>query len=245
VAVLISKPGITSTVGGGNATPKAWSQAWFRGFISDYLKGADVRNAVGSNGITISGTLTSPFATIGLGSPLTFTGNVLIKATGAIQFEGSGSSTPILQINGTTVPTIQGYGPTAGALVDMTPDTGTVTLTQTGGTTAPTSSATWSKQGNQVMMVISAFAAMTSNSTALTFTGLPAEIQPNRLCYMNVGLNTCIDGGTQQLNTVSASVTAASGTITLYKNGSSTGWTNTATQKGFNNLAIILQWMLN
>jgi hypothetical protein len=64
VAALISKPGITraSTSSG---VPKEWSQNWFRDFVSDHLKLADVRNAVGSGGISITGNLTS-YATIGL-----------------------------------------------------------------------------------------------------------------------------------------------------------------------------------
>lgn len=65
---LASKPGIT----GANvlSIPKDWDPVWFRRFIDNSLKGADVRNAIGANGITISGNISSPYATIG------FTGGV-------------------------------------------------------------------------------------------------------------------------------------------------------------------------
>jgi hypothetical protein len=67
VTALISKPGITR-LAVSSGIPKDWSQSWFRDFASDYLKGADVRNAVGANGIKISGNITSPYATIGVQS---------------------------------------------------------------------------------------------------------------------------------------------------------------------------------
>jgi len=61
---LASKPGITgaSTL----AIPKNWDPSWFRSFINSQLKGGDVRNAVGVNGITVTGNIASPYATIGL-----------------------------------------------------------------------------------------------------------------------------------------------------------------------------------
>lgn len=66
---LASKPGIT-----GNTTlhiPKTISDTWFRDFINNQLKGADVRNATGLNGIVISGTIASPYATIAIPNGLT------------------------------------------------------------------------------------------------------------------------------------------------------------------------------
>jgi hypothetical protein len=64
VIALASKPGIT----GANtlSIPKDWDQVWFRHFINNQLKGADVRNAVGSNGVTVTGTIASPYGTITL-----------------------------------------------------------------------------------------------------------------------------------------------------------------------------------
>lgn len=65
---------------------------WFRGFINNLLKGADVRNAVGANGVVVSGTIASPYATIGFGAPVTLPGPVTISApSGAV---------PALTVNG-------------------------------------------------------------------------------------------------------------------------------------------------
>lgn len=69
MAALVSKPGITR-VATSSGIPKEWSQSWFRDFISDHLKLADTRNAIGANGILITGNLTQ-YATIGLKGPVT------------------------------------------------------------------------------------------------------------------------------------------------------------------------------
>jgi hypothetical protein len=68
VGVLISKPGLTSATT--LAIPTNWSASWFRSLIASYLTGADVRNAVGSGGIVVSGNITSPYATIGFAPPV-------------------------------------------------------------------------------------------------------------------------------------------------------------------------------
>ena len=79
---LVSKPGITGA-SAKLSIPKDWDQNWFRSFISNYMQGADVRNAIGSGGIVISGTIASPYATIGFGAPVTLPGPVTITdATG-------------------------------------------------------------------------------------------------------------------------------------------------------------------
>lgn len=59
---LPSKPGIT----GANvlSIPKDWDEVWFRHFINNSLKGADVRNAQGINGVVVSGNIASPYGTI-------------------------------------------------------------------------------------------------------------------------------------------------------------------------------------
>lgn len=65
VIALVSKPGLTSA--SALSIPKDWDAAWFRGFINNLLKGGDVRNAVGVNGISVNGSIASPYATIGIG----------------------------------------------------------------------------------------------------------------------------------------------------------------------------------
>lgn len=61
---LVSKPGIDGSKI--LDIPKEWSARWFRDLINNLFKGADVRNAVGANGVVVSGNITSPFATISL-----------------------------------------------------------------------------------------------------------------------------------------------------------------------------------
>jgi hypothetical protein len=64
---LKSKPGLTGA--SALSIPKDWDATWFRNFINNLLKGADVRNAIGANGISVTGTIASPYATIGLTTP--------------------------------------------------------------------------------------------------------------------------------------------------------------------------------
>jgi hypothetical protein len=81
---LKSKPGITgaSTL----AIPKDWDPKWFRHFINNQLKGGDVRNAIAGTGVTISGSIASPYATISA------TGSgIAAGPNGAIQYNNSGS----------------------------------------------------------------------------------------------------------------------------------------------------------
>jgi len=92
---LNTKPGIN----GANvlSIPNEWDATWFRKFINNSLKGADVRNAIAGPGITITGNISSPYATIsGSGggvtqiiagtnvtiSPAGGTGAVTINSTG-------------------------------------------------------------------------------------------------------------------------------------------------------------------
>ena len=78
MAALLSKPGITNA-SFGNSVPSQWSQTWFQNLIKTGLQLADVRNAVGVNGIVITGNITQ-YATIGFGAPVTLPGPVTINA---------------------------------------------------------------------------------------------------------------------------------------------------------------------
>jgi hypothetical protein len=60
--ILKVPPGLSS--GMVKNIPDKWDAAWFRRFITNFLMGADVRNATAGTGITITGGLSSPFATI-------------------------------------------------------------------------------------------------------------------------------------------------------------------------------------
>jgi hypothetical protein len=79
VASLVSKPGLTNA--SALAIPTQWSAQWFKGFISNLLQGADVRNAVGSGGIVVSGNIASPYATIGFAAPIILPGPVTINGS--------------------------------------------------------------------------------------------------------------------------------------------------------------------
>jgi hypothetical protein len=105
--LLISKPGLTSA--SALSIPQDWSMSWFRSFISNQLKGADVRNAVGSGGIVVSGTIASPYATIGFGAPVTLPGPVTITAP------ASGNSLTVYGApNASVITAISGNSATAG-----------------------------------------------------------------------------------------------------------------------------------
>lgn len=81
---LKSKPGLTGA--SALSIPKDWDATWFRNFINNLLKGADVRNAIGAGGITISGTIASPYATIsgaGLINSVVGTANQIAVSTAA------------------------------------------------------------------------------------------------------------------------------------------------------------------
>ena len=78
MAALLSKPGITNA-SFGSSVPSQWSQTWFQNLIKTGLQLADVRNAVGVNGIVVSGNV-SQYATIGFGAPVTLPGPVTINA---------------------------------------------------------------------------------------------------------------------------------------------------------------------
>jgi hypothetical protein len=160
----------------------------------------------------------------------------------SVLIRSNAGATNYFQIKGDG--TILGGGPVAGALVDMTPDTGTVTLTQTGGTTAPTVSAVWARVGKLAMITIPAFAAMNSNSTTLTFTGIPAAIQSARTVALACPQGAFKDGGAI-VNDVSMQMLASSGTITFFRTGNSSGFTNSATNKGLVNLQMTVCWPLN
>lgn len=93
MAALIAKPGIS----GASlllSIPKEWSAKWFGGLVSNLLQGADARNALGKNGIVVSGNITSPYATISIGGaaggvvfPDTPSGaNLTVGTTTAVSF---------------------------------------------------------------------------------------------------------------------------------------------------------------
>jgi hypothetical protein len=105
-----------------------------------------------------------------LGSASVF--GAFFNAKGAVQL-GSGSA------NG-----VQGWGPTAAALVDMTPDKGTFTGTLNGMTGTVTGTFNFIKMGNFVCIYVTTPITGTSNNANMALSGMPAEILP---AQTNVG----------------------------------------------------------
>ena len=171
-------------------------------------------------------------------APRTSNANAIMFATppGA-----SGTAVTRFVINAVS-PYLQGYGPVAAALVDMTPDFGTATVTLTGVTTVITGTAVWARMGNLAAAIIPAMTG-TSNSTACTITGLPASIAPARTMVFPLAPSTLEDNtviSSNANNIYAAFAAAASSTITLNWGGSAIGFTNVGT-KGVNQ-PFILVW---
>lgn len=119
---LKTKPGIN----GANvlSIPTEWDATWFRKFLNNSLKGADVRNAIGINGVTVTGNIASPYATIsGGGSP--FVAPIVINpTTGQVSLTVNGApGQNALVVNGPSALT---------APVTIAATTGQVSLTVNG-----------------------------------------------------------------------------------------------------------------
>jgi len=102
--MLTPKPGLDGSKV--LSIPKDWNSTWYRDHVNNLLKGADVRNATGINGIKVSGNITSPYATIGLQGPITIP--VLADDQNAIVVNEiativDGTTTLLQQYNGTPV----------------------------------------------------------------------------------------------------------------------------------------------
>lgn len=134
---------------------------------------------------------------------------------------------------------IKGYGPTAAGLVDMTPDKGTFTL-QYGGMTAVVScTATWTRVGNIVVLLLCA-ATGTSNSTAMNGTTLPAAIIPATLSQrVPIAASAPEDNNVNASNIIAdVTITAGSSTLNFNKSGAATGWTSSGVKGMFNPATI-------
>jgi hypothetical protein len=125
---LPTKPGIN----GANvlSIPTEWDATWFRKFINNSLKGADVRNAIAGPGITISGTIASPYATIsatggggGVSQIVAGTGITIspVGGTGVVTINATGGGVTTVSLNDTSTVPIYTTAPiaaTAGAVVE-------------------------------------------------------------------------------------------------------------------------------
>lgn len=135
------------------------------------------------------------------------------------------------------------FGPTANALVDATPDTGTFSGTFSGCSGTVTGTCTWYRVGKLVFLTFPATANGTSNGNFFALTaGLPGAITPATLSQVvAVDAGSMKDNGTgvsSSGKTVSASLTAGSGQINFLISGGANSWTG-AGGKGFTNNTTI------
>jgi hypothetical protein len=130
---------------------------------------------------------------------------------------------------------IQGYGPVAAALVDMTPDTSSWTATLSGGFTSnPSGTIKWRRNGGIVHVWCDSAIVGTSNAvTDISVSGLPAAITPSSTRYVPChGLenNTGVDyAGRVAVNsggTLTISLGATLNAGVNYGAGSLNGWAN-------------------
>jgi hypothetical protein len=147
------------------------------------------------------------------------------------------AGTPLFDVSASGV--ILGYGNTANTLVDMTPDSGTFTLTATGFSgAAPTCLATWYRIGRMVVLTMPALGSTTSNSTSFAAAGLPSQLQPATLAAVLPIANVEDNGLTNLAG--QAQIVPGSGTITFqigktninanYLTYSATSWTASGTK---------------
>lgn len=169
----------------------------------------------------------------------TDTTDLAIGAVGILDLYAANMSLPTLQLNGIVAPTLQGWGPNASALVDMTPDKGSFTSNYTGFTATVTCTSTWMRVG--IVMTVNFCAATgTSNSSGFGMTGLPSLlIAPTS---QTMGLGRVTNGGNA---TVGADIVINGGSsaVTFEFNGSSGGW-NAASVKGFS-IAQSVSYLIN
>lgn len=100
------------------------------------------------------------------------------------------------------------------------------TMTLTGCTTSPTCTAYFYQQGQDVLMDFISSLQATSNTDACTITGLPAGLKPPQ----TVGFVGPVSGGTSQLESGQQCQLGTNGTITLYWEGSATGFATSGTK---------------
>lgn len=222
--------GAVSLVGGAGGSTGAGGLASVLGGATTAGTGGGVAitaaNAVAS--ATAGGTVTITAgngATSGAGGQVIISGGTSPTGTrGAIKIMSGGVSTFVVTGNVTGI-TVEGYGPTAGGLVDMTPDSGSFTFTATGMSTTPTGTGFWVRLGNMVLLLLPAITG-TSNANTFTYTGLPAEIQAARPITCPL-VEDYVENGGAVVNTAAAVLTSGSGTVRFDLGGSSTGWGST------------------
>lgn len=127
------------------------------------------------------------------------------------------------------------YNGTSFVLISEDAASGSFTGTLTGCTTSPTGTVTYVRNGRMVMLAIP-YMVGTSNTTSMTLTGMPVAIRPEFDQIVHGPFAN--DNGVAVSQKVDAYI-ANTGTITLFKGGSSTDWTSSGT-KGISGASIII-----
>jgi hypothetical protein len=140
------------------------------------VSGDQMRSLVtcGGTSLQIYATNVNETGTIVTGGPTGAQG--VIKLIGAQPLVFGTNNKIAMEISGAQA--ISGWGVTATAMLDMSPDSGTFTGTLTGMTAATTGTVSWRKDGSRVTLYLTVSISGTSNTTAMTMTGVPAVIRP-------------------------------------------------------------------
>jgi hypothetical protein len=117
-----------------------------------------------------------------------------VDVTALLTVSGTATITQLTVAGTATFQGVVAFGPTANGLVSMQPDTGTFTGTFGGLTTTVTGVAYWSRNGNQVSLLIPYGTGSKAAAGIFSFAPIPAEIQPVKAQYRN--LVNVISGGT-------------------------------------------------
>jgi hypothetical protein len=239
--------------GGGVAAPygsvRIRAGSWDANFINPYIEALPA----GSFGFLCEGGWTKITGGFFQGNAIGSPAGAIVRATGGaiviLDGNASGQSYFINQVQadgaGTKVYIMPGFlsgsslsctGAVAVAtngavIIDLRTyfNSGTFTATLTGCATSPTVTASWQRNGNLVTLAIPNIAA-TSNTTACTLTGLPAEIQPISTQYL---VSNVQDSGSEFLG--ACSVTG--GVVSLSKGAVGTGFSATGV-KGWRGTTI-------
>lgn len=131
---------------------------------------------------------------------------------------------------------------TGSSYVDMTPLTGTFTMTLSGFSSPPGLTATYYRIGNIVTLVIPGPAVATSNSTSFSTSTLPSPIQSAKTQLIGLSSYACEDNGVIG-GSFTCDVSVNGANLTFTKSGSSTGWTSSG-QKGIASQTVI-SYLLN
>lgn len=159
------------------------------------------------------------------------------------------AGTSIFVANGITTPTVQGYGPTAAALVDMTPDKGSWTTTLSGPYTSnPSGTLKWERQGTQVTIWCDAniLGTATTSGQPITASGLPAAITPSSSRIVVCG-GALEDNGTAGILGEVSVNSGGSMTIQLMKTATGANPVNvvgTGTFTGSGTTGILANWSI-